>query len=77
VGRRQQREELAEARVSHEEAEQVFSNRPLVVTLATDEDASGAGELRDLALGLTDADRWLFVAFTIRANSSASSQSGT
>jgi len=53
-------------RVSREEAEQVFSNRPLVVTLATDEDALGAGEFRDLALGRSDADRWLFVAFTIR-----------
>jgi len=53
-------------RVSREEAEQVFSNRPLLIVLATDEDAENTGEVRDLALGRTDADRWLFVAFTVR-----------
>jgi uncharacterized protein len=53
-------------RVSREEAEQVFSNRPLLMTLATDDDAERVGEFRDLALGRTDADRWLFIAFTIR-----------
>jgi hypothetical protein len=53
-------------RVRREEAEQIFSNRPLLMTLATDEDSYPAGELRDLALGRTDVDRWLFVVFTIR-----------
>jgi uncharacterized DUF497 family protein len=53
-------------RARREEAEQVFSNRSLRIAPATDEDVESAGEVRDLALGRTDADRWLFVAFTVR-----------
>jgi uncharacterized protein len=45
------------------ECEEVFLNRPLVVR--PDEEHS-RGEKRDYALGRTEADRLLFVAFTIR-----------
>lgn len=57
MGRRQQREDWRKHRVRREEAEQVFLNRPLLMTLAMNEDAERSGELRDLALGRTDADR--------------------
>ena len=50
-------------RVSAAECEQVFFNRPLVA--APDEGHSGT-EPRFFALGHTDADRYLFVVFTIR-----------
>jgi uncharacterized protein len=49
--------------VSSGECEQVFFNRPLVA--APDEGHSGK-EPRFYALGHTDADRYLFVLFTIR-----------
>jgi uncharacterized protein len=49
--------------VSAGECEQVFFNRPLVA--APDERHSGK-EPRFYLLGHTDADRYLFVVFTIR-----------
>lgn len=49
--------------VTQAEAEQVFVNRPIVVT--GDQKHSG-GEVRYFALGKTDASRRLMVAFTIR-----------
>jgi uncharacterized protein len=52
--------------VSNAESEQVFSNAPLLLRFAGDIEAADEGELRDLALGRTDHDRWLFVAFTQR-----------
>lgn len=52
--------------VSHEEAEQVFLNQPLVVS----SDATHSQkELRYNALGRTHADRWLHVTFTLRGKS--------
>jgi uncharacterized DUF497 family protein len=50
-------------RVTDFECEQVFFNRPLVVR--DDEGHSGL-EQRFFALGRTDADRGLFLAFTVR-----------
>ena len=50
-------------RVSASECEQVFFNRPLVA--APDKDHSSE-EARFYALGVTDADRHLFVVFTVR-----------
>ena len=47
--------------VSQTEAEQVFLNRPVVVT-----DARPATEARWFAFGHTDGDRRLTVVFTIR-----------
>ena len=47
--------------VSQTEAEQVFLNRPVVVT-----DARLGAETRWLAFGRTDANRLLTVVFTIR-----------
>lgn len=49
--------------VTNGECEEIFFNFPLVV--AHDEKHS-AKEIRYYALGRTDADRWLFVAFTLR-----------
>lgn len=49
--------------VTDSECEQVFFNAPLV--LAPDARHSSS-EARYYVLGRTDADRWLFVAFTIR-----------
>lgn len=49
--------------VTNRECEEVFFNLPLVV--ATDAKHS-QNEARAYALGRTDAERWLFVAFTIR-----------
>jgi len=48
-------------RVSQTEAEQVFLNRPVVVT-----DARPGAEARWFAFGRTDGDRRLTVVFTIR-----------
>jgi uncharacterized DUF497 family protein len=47
--------------VSHTEAEQVFLNRPVVVT-----EARPGAEARWFAFGRTDANRLLTVVFTIR-----------
>jgi uncharacterized DUF497 family protein len=52
-------------RVSPFECEQIFFNQPLVV--AGDEKHSQK-EARYYALGRTDADRYLFVVFTLRGN---------
>jgi uncharacterized protein len=51
-------------RVSQQESEQVFFNRPLVVA---EDDLHSRGELRHYALGRTDAGRPLFVVFTLRS----------
>ncbi|MDP2993295.1 MAG: BrnT family toxin [Deltaproteobacteria bacterium] len=51
--------------VSAAECEQIFFNRPLIT--AQDEKHS-KGEKRFYALGHTDAQRYLFVVFTIRSN---------
>ena len=51
--------------VSQAECEQVFFNQPLVVK--RDKRHSGA-EARHYALGKTDADRLLFVCFTVRGD---------
>ena len=51
--------------VSASECEQIFFNNPLIAGL--DEKHSGR-EPRHYALGITDAKRGLFVAFTIRKN---------
>lgn len=51
--------------VSNGECEEVFFNLPLV--LASDLRHSTT-EQRYYALGRTDADRWLFIAFTVRNN---------
>ena len=51
--------------VSDGECEEVFFNQPLLV--AADARHS-RHESRHFVLGRTDADRWLFVAFTIRRN---------
>jgi uncharacterized DUF497 family protein len=48
-----------------DEAEQVFFNCPLIVRSDV---AHSKAERRYYALGQTDAERWLFVAFTIRRN---------
>lgn len=48
-------------RVSQTEAEQVFLNRPVVVT-----GARPATEARSFGFGRTDGDRFLTVVFTIR-----------
>src|SRR5215210_2658905 len=50
-------------RVSQSECEQVFFNRPLVVA---DDDFHSDTEARHYALGRTDADRLLFVVYTLR-----------
>lgn len=53
-------------RVSDGECEDVFFNLPLIV--ASDKKYSKA-ETRFFALGRTDTNRWLFVAFAVRNNS--------
>ena len=53
-------------RVSRSECEQVFFNRPL---LAAPDEQHSQIEDRFYALGRTDADRWLFVVFTVRGSS--------
>ena len=50
-------------RVTQQEAEQVFFNRPLIVT---DDVKHSRTERRYYVLGQTDEDRALFVAFTVR-----------
>ena len=49
--------------VTNGECEEAFFNLPLI--LASDAKHSG-NEQRYYALGRTDADRWLFIAFTVR-----------
>lgn len=49
--------------VTDGECEDVFFNLPLII--ASDQKHS-ANESRFFALGRTDAERWLFIAFTIR-----------
>lgn len=51
--------------VSNSECEEVFFNRPLIVS---DDKKHSITEKRYYVLGRTDADRYLFVAFTIRSN---------
>lgn len=51
--------------VTDGECEDVFFNLPLII--AADKKHS-ANESRFFALGRTDAERWLFIAFTIRNN---------
>ena len=50
-------------RVADGECEDVFFNLPLII--APDKQHSDR-EVRFFALGRTDSDRWLFIAFTIR-----------
>lgn len=50
-------------RVSQNESEQVFFNRPLVVA---EDDLHSVEEARYLALGRTDLGRLLFVVYTLR-----------
>ncbi len=50
-------------RVTAQEAEQVFFNRPLLVA---DDSGHSRRERRCFVLGQTDADRKLFIAFTVR-----------
>ena len=50
-------------RVTPQEAEQVFFNRPLIVA---DDTTHSEAERRHYVLGQTDEDRALFVAFTVR-----------
>jgi uncharacterized protein len=61
---------MSKSRLKHgitcEQAEQVFSNRPIVLRFASDDEAEVHGEYRDAALGWDDAGRKLFVAFTVR-----------
>ncbi len=51
--------------VTNGECEEVFFNLPFI--LARDPRHSTTGS-RYYALGRTDADRWLFIAFTVRNN---------
>jgi uncharacterized DUF497 family protein len=51
--------------VTNSECEEIFFNLPLIV--ASDFHHS-TNEQRYYALGCTDADRWLFIAFTVRNN---------
>lgn len=46
------------------ECEQLFFNRPLIVRR---DSGHSTAEMRYFALGRTDADRLLFVAFTVRS----------
>lgn len=52
--------------VTPQEAEEMFSNSPLVLTY--DPVHSGSDEARFWAFGITKAERRLFAAFTIRGN---------
>ena len=52
-------------RVAPEEAEEVFFNEPLVVRGDT---RHSLGEKTYYALGQTDRERYLFVAFTLRGS---------
>lgn len=51
--------------VTDGECEDIFFNLPLII--ASDKKHSEI-ENRFFALGRTDADRWLFIAFTVRGN---------
>ncbi len=51
--------------VSHSECEELFFNLPL---LLADDKKHSQEEHRYYALGQTNTNRWLFVAFTIREN---------
>lgn len=51
--------------VTDAECEEIFFNQPLVI--AADVERS-ENEPRFYALGRTETDRWLFVAFTVRAD---------
>jgi hypothetical protein len=51
--------------VTNGECEEIFFNLPLLIALDFKHSTS---EQRYYALGRTDADRWLFVAFTVRNN---------
>lgn len=53
--------------VSNKEAEQVFSNKPLLLSL--DKKHSTKTEIRYQALGKTDEDKILFLSFTVREQS--------
>lgn len=56
---------LISHQVSDSECEEVFFNRPLLVA---DDKKHSKAEKRHYVLGRTDANRYLFVAFTIRNN---------
>ncbi len=51
--------------VSDGECEELFFNLPLIIA---SDSKHPKNELRLFALGRTDSNRWLFVAFTIREN---------
>lgn len=53
-------------RVSKSECEEIFFNKPLIVK--ADPKHSTGKEDRFYSLGRTDANRFLFIAFTIRNN---------
>lgn len=52
-------------RVTNGECEELFFNLPLIIAL---DPKHSTTEQRYYALGRTDADRWLFIAFTVRNN---------
>jgi uncharacterized DUF497 family protein len=56
---------LISHQVSDSECEEVFFNRPLIVA---DDKKHSIAEKRYYVFGRTDADRYLFIAFTIRNN---------
>ncbi len=51
--------------VTNSECEELFFNNPLITT---HDPKHSTYEQRYYALGRTDSDRWLFIAFTIRNN---------
>jgi uncharacterized DUF497 family protein len=51
--------------VTNSECEEVFFNLPLITAF---DSKHSTQERRYYALGRTDTDRWLFVAFAVRAN---------
>lgn len=50
--------------VTNQECEELFFNVPLIVAV---DKAHSQNEQRYFALGHTDGNRWLFVAFTVRS----------
>ncbi len=50
-------------RITDRECEEIFSNLPIIVS---EDERHSPAEMRYRALGRSDADRYLFVAFTIR-----------
>ena len=52
-------------RVSHIECEEIFFNRPIIVKK---DEPHSTSEDRYFVLGKTDADRLLFIVFTLRGN---------